>query len=184
MAYNGEWAVAGWCGTCNNAGFARGLAVGHYDGSTWTWTNRTAALGTSNVPNRYISGVAIDASGNLYLALNGFSRRFTEGPGAGIGHIFKSTDHGATWTSLDVTAGADFPDVPANSIKVLASGALVVGTDLGVVYLDSAGASWKRVGTGLPVTVAIDVELGPSGDAYLYAATHGRGIWRISLAGL
>ncbi|HJW21937.1 MAG TPA: hypothetical protein VJ506_05870, partial [Candidatus Limnocylindrales bacterium] len=184
MAYNGEWAVAGWCGPCNNAGFARGLAVGHYDGTDWTWTSRTAALGTSNVPNRYIGGVAIDASGNLYLALNGFSRRFTEGPGAGIGHIFKSTDHGATWTSLDNTAGGDFPDVPANSIKVMASGALVVGTDLGVVYLDAAGTSWKRVGTGLPVTVAIDVEFGPSGDAFLYAATHGRGIWKISLAGL
>ena len=182
MSYNGEWAVAAWCGPCNNAGFARGVAVGHYVAGTWTWVNHTADLGTSNVPNRYIAGVTIDGSGNLYLAVNGFSRRFTEGPGAGVGHVFKSTDHGATWTSLDNPSGADFPDVPANSIKVLSSGAVVVATDLGVVYLNPAGTAWTRLGSGLPVTTGMDVELGP--DNYLYVATHGRGIWRISAAGL
>jgi hypothetical protein len=184
MSYNGEWAVAAWCGPCNNAGFARGLAVGHYLGGTWTWVDHTADLGTSSVPSRYIGGVTIDNAGNLYIVMNGFSRRFTEGPGAGVGHVFKSTDHGATWTKLDDTAGSDFPDIPANSIKVLASGGIVVGTDLGVVYLNPAGTSWYRVGTGLPSTVAMDLEVGPSGDANLYAATHGRGIWRVSLAGL
>ena len=188
LAWNGEWAIAGWCGTCNNNGFARGIAVGHFDGTSWTsWSEplSPSALTTGGLPNRYVGGAAVDGSGNLYVVMNGFSRRFTEGPGAGVGHVFKSTDHGATWTSLDDKTGtADFPDVPANSIKVLASGALVVGTDLGVVYLDAAGTGWKRVGTGLPVTVAIDVEFGPSGDAYLYAATHGRGIWKVSLAGL
>jgi hypothetical protein len=182
MSYNGEWAVAAWCGPCNNAGFARGVAVGHYVGGTWTWVDHSADLGTSNVPNRYIGGATIDNDGNLYLAMNGFSRRFTEGPGAGVGHIFKSTDHGATWTSLDNPSGDDFPDVPANSIKVLASGAVVVATDLGAVYLNSAGTAWTRLGTGLPVTTGMDIELGP--DNYLYVATHGRGIWRISAAGL
>ena len=111
--------------------------------------------------------------------MNGFNRRFTEGPGAGIGHVFKSTDHGAHWTNVS----GNIPDVPLNSIKVLDSGALVVGSDLGVLYSSDGGAHWKRLGTNLPVTVAIDVEVGPTGDS-LYAATHGRGIWRISLSGL
>ena len=35
-----------------------------------------------------------------------------------------------------------------------------------------------RLGTNLPLTVAMDVELGP--DDNIYAATHGRGIWRIA----
>jgi hypothetical protein len=179
MAYSGDTAVAGWCGPCNNAGFARGVVVGTYDGTSWDW--QVADL--SGVPNRYVGGAAVDAAGNVYIALNGFSRRFTEGPGAGIGHIFKSTDGGQTWTSLDSTAGSNFPDVPANSIKVLADGALVVGTDLGVVYLPADGSSWMRLGDNFPVTVAIDVEVGP-GDGFLYAATHGRGIWRIDISGL
>ena len=38
-------------------------------------------------------------------------------------------------------------------------------------------AIWSRLGANFPVTVAIDVELGP--DNNLYVATHGRGIWSI-----
>ena len=177
MAYSGDTAIAAWCGPCNNAGFARGVAVGSYDAGTDTWTWTPSAL--TGVPNRYVGGVAIDASGDLYLAMNGFSRRFTEGPGAGIGHIFKSTDGGENWTDI---GGAGFPDIPANSIKVLASGTIVVGTDLGVVSSADGGATWNRLGGNFPATVVMDVEPGPDGN--LYAATHGRGIWRIDVSGL
>lgn len=89
--------------------------------------------------------MTVDATGNLYLAVNGFSRRFTEGPGAGVGHVFESTDGGATWTDIS----NNFPDVPTNSIKVLSSGALVVGTDLGVVYRSAASTAWQITGSGL-----------------------------------
>ena len=180
LAYNGEWAIAGWCGGCNNAGFTRGVSVGHYMNGTWTW--REAPL--AGVPNRYVGGVAVDGDGNLFLAMNGFSRRFTEGPGAGIGHIFESTNGGDTWTDIGgiPTAAGSFPDVPANSIKVTSTGGIVVGTDLGVVYRASGSSTWKRLGSNFPATVVMDVELGPDGN--LYAATHGRGIWMISATGL
>jgi hypothetical protein len=168
LGYEGDAAIAAWCGPCNNAGFARGLAVGHHDASGWTWSDK--ALG--GVPNRYIAGAAVEGS-TLYIVLNGFSRRFTEGPGADIGHVFQSTDGGTTWTNID----GNFPDVPANSIETLADGSLVVGTDLGVLYRPAGATDWQRLGTNFPVTVAIDVELGP--DNKLYVATHGRGIWRI-----
>jgi hypothetical protein len=174
VAYSGDTAIAAWCGPCNNAGFTRGVAVGKYDGTNWTWTE--SAL--TGVPNRYIGGVTVDGTGTLYLAMNGFSRRFTEGPGAGVGHIFKSADGGATWTDIS----GNFPDVPTNSIKVLASGGLVVGTDLGVVYRPAASSTWKKLGTNFPATVVMDVEVGP--DGFIYAATHGRGIWRITASGL
>ena len=169
VAMAGSTAVAAWCGTCNNQGFTRGISVGTLSAAgTWSWVDSANGL-----PNRYISGVTIDGS-TIYAVLNGFSRRFTEGPGADVGHVFKSVDGGATWTSLD----GNFPDVPANSIKVLPDHSLVVGTDLGVVWKSSAPASvWQRLGTNFPTTVAIDVELGP--DNKLYVATHGRGIWSI-----
>ena len=116
--------------------------------------------------------------------MNGFSRRFTEGPGAGIGHIFESTDGGDTWTDIggNPTVAGNFPDVPANSIKVTSTGGIVVGTDLGVVYRASGSTTWQRLGSNFPATVVMDVELGPDGN--LYAATHGRGIWMISATGL
>ena len=90
--------------------------------------------GLNGLPNRYIGGVAIGPDGAYYVALNGFNRTFTEGPGAGIGHVFRSTD-GNNWTDIS----ANFPDVPANSIKALADGSLVVGTDLGVLYRGARG---------------------------------------------
>jgi hypothetical protein len=176
LAMSGNTALAAWCGapTCNNNGFNRGVSIGKYDATAgapnngWTWTD----LALAGVPNRFVSGVAVDGN-SLYLVLNGFSRRFTEGPGNGLGHVFKSTDNGATWTDID----ANFPDVPANSIEILPDHSLVVGTDLGVVYKPAASATWLRLGANFPVTVAIDVELGP--DNKLYVATHGRGIWSI-----
>ena len=106
--------------------------------------------------------------------MNGFSRRFTEGPGADIGHVFESTDGGVTWTSID----GNFPDIPANSVRITSSGGIVVGTDLGVLYrAAAAGSPWQRLGGNFPTTVAMYVTLGPDGN--VYAATHGRGIWRI-----
>ena len=189
IAYTGDTAIAGWCGGCNNAGFTRGVSVGTYDKETGTWSDWHEATldgskGGDVVPNRYVGGVAVDGAGNLFLAMNGFSRRFTEGPGAGIGHIFESTDGGDTWTDIggNPAVAGNFPDVPASSIKVTSTGGIVVGTDLGVVYRASGSTTWQRLGSNFPATVVMDVELGPDGN--VYAATHGRGIWKISAAGL
>ncbi|HEX6130595.1 MAG TPA: glycosyl hydrolase [Actinomycetota bacterium] len=180
LAYDGETAIATWCGPCNNAGFTRGAAVGKYDAAadTWTWTN----LALTGVPVRFLAAVAVDPNNtnHLFIGVNGFSRRFTEGPGAGVGHVYESFDSGATWSRADGTGAGAFPDVPVNSIQVLEDGALVVGTDLAVLYRAAGSTAWNRLGTNFPATVAIDVEVGPNGDD-LYAATHGRGIWRIAL---
>jgi hypothetical protein len=183
MAYTGDTAVAGWCGPCNNAGFTRGVAIGTFDGTDWQWTE---APGVADLPNRYVGGAAVDADGNVYVVMNGFSRRFTEGPGAGVGHVFVLPKGGSTWQLLDGSGNTAFPDVPSNSIKVLSNGALAVGTDLGVMY-SSDHSTWSRLGDGLPVTTVLDVEVAPVDDhgvTYLYAATHGRGIWRFDLASL
>jgi hypothetical protein len=180
LAYDGTTAIATWCGPCNNAGFARGAAVGKYNAATdtWTWTN----LALNGVPVRYLAAVAVDPNNanHLFIGVNGFSRRFSEGPGAGVGHVYESLDSGATWSLADGSGASAFPDIPVNSIQVLENGALVVGTDLAVLYRAAGKTAWKRLGTNFPATVAIDVETGPDGTD-LYAATHGRGIWRIQL---
>ena len=158
-----------WCGPCNNNGFARGISTNV--GGTF----HQLAL-PEPVPNRYIEGLAIDpsdASGrSVYVSFSGFSRKWTEGPGAGFGHLWKTTDGGGTWTNVS----GNLPDVPANKI-LLINDKIVLATDLGVVMSSDAGAHWSRLGGRLPVTTVMDLTLGP--DGLLYAATYGRGIWSI-----
>ena len=181
LAMRGNKLIGAWCGPCNNAGFTRGVTIGTRPNSSspWTFTNYSSSTLTGlGVPLRYIGGVAIDASGNVYLGINGFSRRFTEGEGAGVGHVYSSADNGGTWSDIS----ANFPDIPVSSVQSLPSGGLLAGTDLGVLYRAPSATNWQRVGTNFPLTVVMDVELGPDGK--IYAATHGRGIWRISGSGL
>ncbi len=160
-----------WCGPCGESGFTRGVSTSY--GGTWHQVTLPA-----DVPNRYVSSIAVDPADSTgttaYLAFNGFSRKFTEGPGAGYGHVWKTTDGGATWSEV---GQGSLPDVPVDSIVVTKGGTLVLGTDLGVVYSTDGGGSWKRLGGNFPATTVMQVLLGP--DGRVYAATHGRGIWSI-----
>lgn len=167
----GDIVYAGWCGPCNPTGFKRGIATNF--GGTW----HPLALPTG-FPNRYVSNVVMDpkdAGKTAYAVLNGFSRRWTDGPGSGVGHLWKTIDGGVTWTD----ASAGLPDVPANDLVVTASGGLVLATDLGVLYKAADSASWTRLGTNHPYTTVMDLHVGP--DGLVYSATHGRGIWSIAL---
>lgn len=61
---------------------------------------------------------------------------------------------------------------------------LALGTDQGV-FTAAAGqgtaTKWPRLGHGLPNAVVDDLTAGPNG--YIYAATHGRGVWRFRFSG-
>jgi hypothetical protein len=174
VASSGGTVYAGWCGPCNNQGFTRGIAVGKADGTGW---HQLTLPVDGTVPNRYISGFDVDPANanHVYVAINGFSRKWTEGPGAGVGHIFESRDAGVTWTDIS----ANLPDVPANTVKVLSGGGLALGTDLAVFYRAPGKTGWAVLGRNLPTTAVLQLKVGP--DNKLYAATHGRGIWSITI---
>jgi hypothetical protein len=190
--YARDTVYAAWCGqaNCNSTGFTRGIATNW--GGAWT------ELDMTGLPNRYPNAVTIDpsdrTSSTIYVAFNGFNRRFIEGPGAGVKHVFKGKlakkPGGGVqvgWTDLSVR----FPDVPATDVVVVGR-KLVVGTDLGVLVADKNATPgrirWERVGANaggagaLPLTSVYDLHVGVDGN--LYAATHGRGIWRTRLSRL
>jgi hypothetical protein len=73
--------------------------------------------------------------------------------------------------------------VPASSVKILPGGALVLSTDLATFYRPGGATAWQRLGTGLPLTVGMDVEYSAA-DNTVYVATHGRGIWKFALSQL
>jgi len=109
---------------------------------------------------------------HVWVGMSGFSRRWI--PGGGLGHVFESTDGGATFTDIS----ANLPDAPANDF-VLSKGKLVVATDVGAFRLGSTG-TWKKLGAGLPIISVLDLAIEPGSDTII-AATHGRGVWELAL---
>ena len=177
IAVRGATTYAAWCGpgSCNprqssttGAGFIRGIATNA--GGTWH------VLDASSLPNRYVNSLAIDPanSAHVYAVFGGFSRRWV--PNAGVGHVFESTNAGASWTDIS----GSLPDAPADDL-VIARGKLYLATDVGTfVAAASAPSTWSRLGSGLPNAAVNDLSLSPDGS-YLIAATHGRGIWKLTI---
>jgi sugar lactone lactonase YvrE len=169
-AGGGSIIYAAWVGGGGNPGpgFARGIATNY--GGTWHEIN------LAGLPNRYIAGITVDSHNpaHAYAVFSGFSRHWI--PGGGVGHVFETTNGGQNWTDIS----GNLPDVPGDAL-VLSVGNLALGTDQGVFTAfagQGAATTWTRLGTGLPNAVVDDLTVGP--DGFIYAATHGRGVWRIT----
>ena len=168
-ANNGGIIYAAWVHGSGNPSpsFHTGIATNF--GGTWH------QLSMTGLPNRYIPSVTVDPTNpaHAYAVFGGFSRRWI--PGGGIGHVFETTDGGVTWTNIS----GNLPDIPGDAL-VLSNGNLALGTDQGVFTAaagQGASTTWSKLGTGLPNVVVDDLTAGPGG--FIYAATHGRGVWRI-----
>ncbi|MFY9826009.1 MAG: hypothetical protein WAM82_31860 [Thermoanaerobaculia bacterium] len=98
----------------------------------------------------------------------------------GGAHVWKSTDGGGTWQSLDGTGASRLPDLPAHSLVVdpRHPQRLYAGTDLGVFASLDGGATWAVEVTGFANVVTESLVLSPP---FLFAFTHGRGVWRATL---
>jgi sugar lactone lactonase YvrE len=91
--------------------------------------------------------------------------------------VFETYDAGRSWQDIS----GNLPDIAADAL-VIAGGRLALATDLGMYTASTHRGnhtSWSRLGSGLPNASVNDVTMGPDGK--LYAATHGRGIWRLQL---
>jgi hypothetical protein len=119
--------------------------------------------------------------------------------GSGIndpsGHLFKTTDGGATWTDVSCTvadcqtpSASDLPNTPVNDVVVdpdIDIGGtprlLYVGTDIGVFQgVCATTCTWTTLSTGLPRVAVLSLKLHHASRT-LVAATHGRGAWEIVL---
>ncbi len=98
-------------------------------------------------------------------------------------HVYKSTDGGTTWESLDGTGASALPDVPTHCIVVdpINSNRLYVGTDVGVFSSIDGGVTWAVENTGFANVITEALAINTSGAKQLFAFTHGRGAWRVAL---
>ena len=172
ISVQGADIYAAWCGPCNPSSFSPGtpFEAGLVSNIGGTFHE----LAGAGLPNRYITSTLVDPAdvNHVWVTVSGFSRRWI--PAAGIGHVFESTDGGASFTDIS----ADLPDIPANDI-VMVGDTLVVATDVGVFV--RSGGSWSEYGAGLPNVSVLDLALQPGGSR-LMATTHGRGVWLLDVS--
>jgi photosystem II stability/assembly factor-like uncharacterized protein len=125
------------------------------------WASVTAGL-----PDRYVTSLTVAADEQTVFAT--FS-------GTGTPHIYKSTNRGGAWTSLE----AGLPGEPFNSLVIHPADSMVLyaGSDFGVYASFDAGANWAPYGTALPRAAVDSLQISAS-RGLLQAATHGRGVWQ------
>jgi photosystem II stability/assembly factor-like uncharacterized protein len=162
------------------------VAAGTAGGSVFvTHAGLSAGAGTSwsGVQPRegFLSSLAFDPRqpSTLYATYSTF----------GGSHVWRSMDAGASWqpvgAAADGSGGGSLPDLPVSSLVVDPRHAerLYAGTDLGVFVSLDGGASWAVEDAGFTHAVVAWLALGkdPGGAPALYAFTHGRGAWRVTL---
>ena len=121
----------------------------------------------------------------VYATVSNFN---SAASGNGFGHVFKSTDGGATWALADGNQSVGnpnaIPDIPAHSIAIhyIDPNRVYVGTDLGIFVTTDGGANWFKE-SGFPNVVTESLSFNKVGPQLsLYAFTHGRGAFKIDLA--
>ena len=126
----------------------------------------------------YVSWIEIDpndVTGNTVYVTNSRFGATTK--------IFRTTDAGATWE--DITN--NLPDIPVHTVVVQPgnSQTIFIGTDLGVFVSQDNGATWASMNASSQFTntVVEALEFRTESNTTLYAFTHGRGAWRLLVAG-
>jgi photosystem II stability/assembly factor-like uncharacterized protein len=122
------------------------------------------------LPDRYITRVTPDPANpaTVFVTFGGYVK----------GNVWRTTDHGATWRNV----GATLPEAPVRTVVVHPSNSkfVYIGTEVGVFASEDGGLTWSPTNEG-PTNCSVD-ELFWIGTR-LVAATHGRGMFAISIPG-
>ncbi len=155
------------------------IYVGHNDGSFYKTIDGTTdnpvwtEIDSVDLPQRYLMRIAIDPLDTeiIYASFGGYNEN----------NLWKSTDGGANWVSASGVDSNNLPPAPVRTIAIHPSvtNQLYAGTEVGIFTSEDSGVTWNITNDG-PANVSVD-ELVWIGDETLYAATHGRGVFRADL---
>jgi hypothetical protein len=137
-------------------------------GKTWTEVGHNA----HGVPDgTYVSRIAASGStpGEAYVAFDNHRR------GDFKPYAFHTTNFGATWTPI-VAGLPDDGSVRTVDVYPRHESVVFLGTEHALWVSTDHGAHWSTLGSNLPTTLYMDVQVQPrTGDVVV--ATHGRSIW-------
>jgi hypothetical protein len=147
-------------------------------------------IDTSAQPTRFVSGISIDASNpnHAFISYSGYNA-YAIAAGTAPGHVFEvrynPVTHKATWSG-DLAGGdpstGGLGDQPITGIAVdWNTGNIFVSTDFGVFERKSGSTTWQPAAAGLPPVIVFGLTIDVNARV-LYAATHGRGAWRLTLS--
>ncbi len=189
------------------AGYVVATERGNDSGTLWVGTRRGRVFVTQNAnavnpntvvffridntssqptPSRFVSGIDVDPSNpnHAFLSYSGYNA-YATAAGTAPGHVFEVTydpaTHTAQWSG---DLAGNLGDQPITDIAVdWTTHNVYVSTDFGVFVSGSfATTDWGPAGTGLPpvAVYGLTINLG-AGTRVLYAATHGRSAWSLTL---
>ncbi|MFL5628248.1 MAG: exo-alpha-sialidase, partial [Ktedonobacteraceae bacterium] len=136
-------------------------------------------IDTSAQPNRFISGIAVDPLNpyHAFVSFSGYNAYTPTTPGHVFDVTYDPATSKATWKDISNNLG----DAPITGIAYDSQlGDLYIATDFGVQLLQAHKTAWVNAAPGLPMVAVYSLTISVSGRA-LYAATHGRGAWRLDL---
>ncbi|MBU1097180.1 MAG: T9SS type A sorting domain-containing protein [Bacteroidetes bacterium] len=104
---------------------------------------------------------------------------------SGAPKVLKTTDYGNSWKDItgfgtNNVSSTGFPDVATYCVLVMPynNNIIWVGTDIGLVESTDGGASWHYANSGLPAVSVWEMKIV---DDQVVVATHGRGIYSVTL---
>ncbi|PYQ49796.1 MAG: hypothetical protein DMF59_12550, partial [Acidobacteria bacterium] len=157
-------------------GNANVIWVGHNNGDIFTTANGLASSpawtkvddGSPALPNRFVTRIVVDPndSRTAYAMFGGFSAN----------NLWRTTDAGATWTSIT----GPLPQAPIETLAIHPKNSkwLYAGTEVGLFTSEDGGATWAVPQDG-PANVSVK-ELFFLGTT-LHAATFGRGVYKVEI---
>ena len=139
-----------------------GVLASEDGGSTWTPRNEgLTSAGEGTVSGYHIRCMAIDPteSGVMYAGMAAFG-------------VFKTTDDGVSWTTMNEMLGDTFTKVMA--IHPARPDTLYLGTDGGGMYRRASGSSeWEEIIEGMKNTYVKALVMDPKDPNVMYVGTDG-----------
>jgi hypothetical protein len=147
-----------------------------------SYTRLDSLPGATAAPNRFVSSIYVDPTdaNHAWISYSSYNLLTPSKPGHVFEVTFNPVTSNATWKDLDGGTGP-MGDLPVTDlVRDDVTSDLYASTDFGVLRLPKGSSSWVVAGSGLPMVEVAGLTIAP-GARVLYAATHGRSAWKLTL---